>query len=68
MREEGVELRTHLGVDPLGVGLPAGHRLEPGRPLERHRLGEAAVDDQRRLIDLQGDGRPLFGGHPVLLA
>ena len=66
--EQRVELVAHLAIDPLRVGLPAGDRLEARRALQRHRLGEAAVEHQRRLVDLQRDGDAALGLNEVLLA
>jgi hypothetical protein len=46
--EQRVELVAHVAAGPLGVGLPAGHALHARRALERERLREPSVDDQRR--------------------
>ncbi len=66
--EQRVELVAHLALGPLRIGLPAGDRLEAGRALQRHRFREAAVDHQRRLVDLQRHRHPVLGRHEILLA
>ena len=68
MSEQRIELLADLAIDPLGIGLPARHRLQSGRPLQRHRLGEATVEHQRRLVDLQRHRNALGLGDHVLLA
>ena len=61
MREQRIQLLAHLAINPLRIGLPAGDRLEPGGALERHRLGESAIEDERGLVDLQCNCDPLLG-------
>ena len=68
MREQGIELIADVAIGPLCVALPARDRLEPGRALESHGFREAAVDDQRRLVDLQRDCHAGGVGHQILLA
>ena len=55
MGEQRIELVAHLALGPLRLGLPARHGLQARGALQRHRLGEAAVEHQRSLVDLQRD-------------
>ena len=68
VREQRIQTLADLAIAPLRIHLPASHGLQPGRALERHRLGEAAVEDKRRLVHLQGHRDPLASRNQILLA
>ena len=65
--EQRIELIANLAFGPLRLCLPARHRLQARGALQRHRFGEAAVEHQWRLVDLQRDRHTLCLRHEILL-
>ena len=59
--EQRVELVAHLAVDPLASVCQQATVSRPAERLSAIVCGEAAVDDQRRLVDLQRDRDALLG-------
>ena len=53
LAQQAHHARADLRVLDLLPVLPCGDDLQAGRPQRRHRVGEALVQDQVRLVDLQ---------------
>jgi hypothetical protein len=66
--KQGVQLVTHLPIGPLRLSLPASDCLQAGGALERHRLGEAAIENHRGLVNLKRDRDAPLLGDQILLA